>query len=72
MDNDNQDTILTHEKTIAAFWTQQQENEEASSNAVEIEPVSSPILEQGIETPMSRRQLLRGFLPRNEERGHGD
>lgn len=67
MDDDNQDTILTHEKTIAAFWNKEEENEKATSNAVEVVPVSSPILEQGIETPMSRRQLLRGFLPRGEE-----
>ena len=70
MKQENRDTISTHEKVIQQYWQESDDADVPGSETTENAP--APALEQGIETPMSRRQLLRGMLPQQKAPGRGD
>lgn len=69
MDAENRDTISTHEREVARRWRGEPEDGrdgEAERADASDEP-SSPTLDERLDQPLSRRELLRGRLSRDRQ-----
>ncbi|MES9871328.1 MAG: [NiFe]-hydrogenase assembly chaperone HybE [Sedimenticola sp.] len=65
MDEENRDSISTREREIAQAWRGDSDSDETPENDVETEPQT---LTERMETPISRRDLLRGSFLGDDSR----
>ncbi|MET0106177.1 MAG: [NiFe]-hydrogenase assembly chaperone HybE [Sedimenticola sp.] len=65
MDEENRDSIRTREREIAQAWRGESDSDETPENDVETEPQT---LTERMETPISRRDLLRGSFLGDDSR----
>ena len=64
MDEENRDTLSMREKEVERIWRGEDEPEQFPDDQ---ELLATPSLEQRLETPISRRDLLRGRFPGSGE-----
>jgi len=62
MDPENRDSVSTHEREIERRWRGDPDAEAAADAAAPAEEPPAPSLDERLEQPLSRRDLLRGRL----------
>jgi [NiFe] hydrogenase assembly HybE family chaperone len=69
MESENRDTVSTHESEIERRWRGDPETEEGESSAMSDPEAEVPAvtMEERLEQPLSRRDLLRGRISGEEQ-----